>query len=516
MNLEIRIGITFISLAHMEIRLLQEIVNKINMNIRIISNFLMLIVFAMSCTDTEIVNYTELNETAQIAPDYSNIVLPPNIAPLNFKILEPGEKHQVEISSVKGEKIIIQTNNAKIDIPIKKWKDLISNNKGEKLTFSIFKQENKGEWKKYRDIVNTISDEQIDSYLVYRLIYPGYEQWSDMGIYQRSLETFEQKSIIENKSLDNSCVNCHSFANNSSEKMMFHIRGKLSGTIVLSDGDIKKVNIKDDRLPGGAVYPYWHPNGEMIAFSSNKIKQFFHSKGEKYIEVSDLASDLIIYDVAKNSIVSDSLIASKSRLETFPAWSPEGDYLYYCSAKAEATSRLKEIKYDLLRISFDQETRKFGAVDTIISSLKTGLSVSFPRISPDGQYILFCMSDYGNFSIWHSESDLYVYSLKDGQYCKPKINSSESESYHTWSANGKWIVFSSRRDDGSFTRPYFSYHYGNGEFGKPFILPQKDPDFYDAFLQSYNIPELINNPVKVSTWELNRIAHKEAEISRSI
>lgn len=285
---------------------------------RIIHILLLFFVAVFTACNSSVQEYSTEKTKISIDPDYTDIVLPSNIAPLNFKIQEKAEAYKIEISSLKGSAIQIHSKNGIVDIPIKKWKKLLAENKGEKLTFSIFAQQ-QTKWVKYPDIENTIAHENIDSHLAYRILYPGYELWNDMGIYQRNLENFEQKPIIENKALENDCVNCHSFAANSPETMMFHVRGKNGGTIVYSEGELKKLNIKVDEMPGGAVYPYWHPNGKMIAFSSNKIKQFFHSTGDKYIEVSDFESDLIVYDVEKNVVLSDSAIATKQYMETFPS-----------------------------------------------------------------------------------------------------------------------------------------------------------------------------------------------------
>jgi hypothetical protein len=82
-----------------------------------------------------------------------------------------------------------------------------------------------------------------------------------------------------------------------------------------------------------------------------------------------------------------------------------------------------------------------------------------------------------------------------------ELNSPDVESYHSWSSNGHWIIFSSRRDDGSYTRPYIAY-FKDGKASKPFILPQKYPDFYMEFFKSYNIPEFMVNPVQISRKEL--------------
>ena len=121
---------------------------------------------------------------------------------------------------------------------------------------------------------------------------------------------------------------------------------------------------------------------------------------------------------------------------------------------------------------------RFGTVDTICYVSDRGKSVSFPRISPDGRYLLFCMSDYGNFTIWHPETDLFLLDLTSGNISIPAINSNKTESYHSWSSTGRWIVFSSRRGDGLYTRLYLSYFDSLGVAHKPFILPQKKPGFY--------------------------------------
>jgi hypothetical protein len=52
--------------------------------------------------------------------------------------------------------------------------------------------------------------------------------------------------------------------------------------------------------------------------------------------------------------------------------------------------------------------------------------------------------------------------------------------------------------DGLYTRPYFSHFQLDGQFEKPFILPQENPDFYERFLKSYNIPELVKSEVKLN------------------
>ena len=93
-------------------------------------------------------------------------------------------------------------------------------------------------------------------------------------------------------------------------------------------------------------------------------------------------------------------------------------------------------------------------------------------------------------------------------------NSKDVDSYHSWSSNSRWLAFSSRRDDGLYTRPYFTYVDAQGKEHKPFMLPQADPDYYIAFMKSYNIPELITGPVPVGPDDFTRAAQGDGTVVR--
>ena len=86
------------------------------------------------------------------------------------------------------------------------------------------------------------------------------------------------------------------------------------------------------------------------------------------------------------------------------------------------------------------------------------------------------------------------------------VNSEDVDSYHSWSSNSRWFVFSSRRGDGLYTRPYICYINEEGVAGKPFLLPQQDADYYDLSLFSFNIPELVKDRVKIDTYKLTQIS----------
>jgi len=432
-----------------------------------------------------------------IFPDYANATIPSNIAPLNFKLVGGGDAYATFAGG--GESFSVHGSDGCFEIPASKWKKMLKAACGKEVTVSLVSRK-EGSWIGYESFKIRIAAEPVDGYIAYRLIAPGYSLWSEMGIYQRNLESYDQTAVLENKMSDNGCMNCHSFCMQNPDKMLFHMRAKYPGTMLINGNTVEKLNTKTDKTISALVYPSWHPSGKYIAFSVNKTNQAFHLNDRNRIEVFDEASDVVVYDVEKHEIVTSGLISSAAAFETFPTFSPDGRTLYFCSSDTCIIPKeYKKVKYSLCSISFDPAARSFGTtVDTLYNAHIDGHSASFPRVSPDGRYLMFTLSGYGNFSIWHKDADLYLIDLASKQI-RPlnEVNSKDAESYHSWSSNSRWFVFGSRRLDGLYTRPFIAYIGKDGKVGKPFLVPQKNPDFYSRFMKSYNIPEFVKGKVKV-------------------
>ena len=459
----------------------------------------LLTIASQSCTEQCSKPDVFTDSIPNIYPDYTGVTFPVNIAPPNFIILESGEAYQAEIGCNETTEILYTSKQPEVIIPPKAWSKLLQKAAGKEIFIRITLL-NKGKWKQYADIKDTISAEPIDTYLAYRLLYPGYELWNEMGIYQRNLTNYEETAIAENRSFGKQCINCHTFCQNSPQTMMVHVRGKSGGTLIAKNGKVKKVDTKPEGFKNGGTYAAWHPSGRYIAFSMNEIQQFFHSSGRKSIEVSDLAADLMVYDADRQICLTDSLICGDKYMETFPNWAPDGKTIYFCRGNAYKNKLpLDSIRYDLCSIAFDPASGKFSNLKCIYKASEQGKSVSFPRVSPDGRHLMFTLSDYGNFSIWHPESELCLLTFSTGKVrFMDEVNSNDVESFHTWSSSGRWFVFSSKRLDGLWARPFFaSFNPETGKAGKPFLLPQKNPRFYDTFTKTYNLPELIKEPVRI-------------------
>lgn len=438
-----------------------------------------------------------------IEPDYTDVTIPPNIAPMNFRIEEEGDCFWLTATSESGAlSIDVRSSDGVIKFPAKSWKKLTGASAGSRIKMEIsVTRKSSGKLEKFEPFYMNVSEEPADPYLTYRLIYPGYYNWSHIRIMQRSIESFSEETLIDNKILDMNCINCHSFNQYNPGKFMVHIRGSNNGTYISDKGRFLRVDPKIESMPGGATYPSWHPGGKYIAFSSNQVRQGFYAKPEKLIEVFDLVSDIVVYDTERNLTYHADDGDTTGYLKTFPSWSPDGRWLYFCRAlqtgsqSAMTLDDIEETRYDIVRIPFDPETAGFGKTEMVFNASLNGKSASFPRISPDGRYLVITLHDFGTFPIWHREADLHIIDLSTGESRKMDINSSETDSYHTWSSNGKWLVFSSKRTDGRTTRPFLAYFERWDKMGKPFILPQKDPAYYDKLMESYNIPEFVNGKI---------------------
>jgi dipeptidyl aminopeptidase/acylaminoacyl peptidase len=447
-----------------------------------------------------------LDRVPVIFPDYTGITVPVNIAPLNFEMREEGEKFYAMLEGENGTVLKRKSRESQFRIPARRWAGFLMENQGSQVAVKVFSKEG-NLWTSYKPFVINVAAESIDPYLVYRLIPPGYETWSSMGLYERDLTSFRETAVIENRNIEDNCVNCHSFSNGSSENMLFHIRGSVGGTVIKHGDDIEKVDLKREEMLSGGVYPSWHPSGDYIAFSTNRIEQYFHAHTEMTIEVLDRQSDLILYHVDSKEITHVPGTEGDVYMETYPSWSPDGKILYFSRTNADMTTPFDSIRYDIYRIAFHPEQGTFGETEPVLLASQQAKSASFPRISPDGRYLLCTLHDYGTFPIWHKEADLCLVDLSTGRSDSPaNVNSGDTDSYHTWGQNSRWIVFSSRRYDGRYTKLYISYMNKEGQFQKAFLLPQRDPGMYDSFFYSYNRPELITGPIQTRSRKWVRVA----------
>ena len=242
---------------------------------------------------------------------------------------------------------------------------------------------------------------------------------------------------------------------------------------------MKKLNTKTDATIGNMQYPFWHPGGKYVVASVNFTWQSYYYHSQDRVEVYDTESDVVVYDMENMQAFTNEQLSSKAAYETFPTFSPDGKSLYYCTAEAIDTveHHIDKLKYSLCRVDFDAEKATIGTkVDTLFNAKTTGMSVAHPRISPDGHWMVVCLTQFGNFPATKKDADLYIIDLTSGEIkALDDANSERADAYHSWGSNSHWMVFSSRRIDGYYSRPYITYIDDQGKASKPFLLPQRHP-----------------------------------------
>ena len=464
--------------------------------------------------------FVQVDRAPNIFPDYQNCVIPPNLAPLNFIVEEDGLKVRARIHADAGEEIIVGGGeDGRIRIPLEAWRELLTANVGGSVRIDVFVQDAGKSWRRFETFSNTIAGEPIDPYVVYRLLDgPNHFIRPEMTTVERDLGSFEERTVWT--STPGSCTNCHTFANNDPSEMIIHTRGTDGTAMVVARGDtIQKINTQTAfNSPFG--FTSWHPSGRVVAFSSNMLRLLHKSTGLSRANI-DYASDVGLYVLETNAVVSTTDLSSPQWRETYPAWSPDGKTLYFArGAKPWPPGTGKdliippehrEIKYDLMRIGYDVDTGKWGTLETVLSGDEIGTSVSSPRVSYDGRFLIFLGAPYGAFPTY-LDSDLYLLDIASGEHWPlTEANSDQTDSRHAWSLNSRWIIFTSKRLDRLFMRLFICYIDENGKASKPLLLPQEDPALYRWLLRSYNAPELITGPVRYGPEQLGRVIRPDVE-----
>ena len=473
---------------------------------------LFVVIACCGCSHSNTSRATSICENVKIYPDYTDITVPPNIAPLNFRIDSEGTRFKVEFIGENGRLFSISTSKNVI-IPMKKWRRLLRENIGKSYKIQIYRKQ-AGVWEKFPTITNRIAHDSIDPYLTYRLIHTAYEKVEYLRMQQRHLESFKTSDIINSSVVPNTCMNCHITNAGNPNEFLMHFRRNVPATIFYKDGEYRYVNTFTPEFSNPGVYPAWHPSGRFIAFSTNDRILSFHTNASTRLETFDANGNIAVFDLETNTMLATPQLFTPDPIqETFPTWSPDGKWLYFCRAylpnftgtNLAPEELLSLIKYDLYRIPFDEKNLLFGNIEIVVNARAMDKSVALPRVSPNGRFLTFAMFGYGTFPTWKKDSDIYLFDRQTSELKNLKeANSCDTESYLSWSSNSRWFVVSSKRRNGLISLPYFSYIDSSGNASKPFLLPQKNPNFYETWLFSYNVPELVKGKTRTNIYDFEK------------
>jgi tetratricopeptide (TPR) repeat protein len=211
-------------------------------------------------------------------------------------------------------------------------------------------------------------------------------------------------------------------------------------------------------------------------------------------------------------------------VQSNPTWSPDGQYLVFARNQAyelrsqSAQGKLllteedcaeflqegKPFKFDLYRIPYNNG--QGGKAEPLKGASRNGRSNYFPKYSPDGKWIIFCQAS--NYMLLQPDSALYIIPAEGGEARRLKCNTSRMNSWHSWSPNSHWLVFSSKANS-PYTQLFLTHIDERGESSPPVVLAN-----FTAPDRAANIPEFVNAPAgaieKINEKFLNDYSHVRA------
>jgi Flp pilus assembly protein TadD len=312
------------------------------------------------------------------------------------------------------------------------------------------------------------------------------------------------------------CGNCHSFADDGSTLGLDVDYGNDKGAYAIMPvqkhmvmDDSKIITWADFRREDGeltfGLLSRVSPTGRYVV-STVKDRSVFVAMPDLMISqlFFPIKGILAVYDRETKTFAALPGADDPRYVQTNGVWSPDGKELVFARATAYRAQRLeqqnaalvngkdvpeftvdkKPFRYDLYRIPFNDG--KGGTPVPVQGAVDDGMSHYFPKYSPDGKWIVFCKS--ASYMLLQPDSELYIVPAKGGTARRLRYNTARMNSWHSWSSNSRWLVFSSKVN-GPYTQLFLTHIDEHGNDSPPVLLERfTSPD------RAANIPEFVRLP----------------------
>ena len=307
------------------------------------------------------------------------------------------------------------------------------------------------------------------------------------------------------------CANCHSFSKDGktlaldvdgpqNDKGTYAIVSLAPQTSIRTE-DVFTWNDFPDKPPGQRTIGFMaqlSPDARYAVTTVNEDVFVDNFKDYRFLQVFYPTRGILAwYDRATRRIRALPGADNPNFVQTNGFWSPDGKYLVFARAAARdaypqgrkmaqfAGDPLEPpIQYDLYRIPFN--AGKGGRPTPIAGASNNRMSNSFPKVSPDGRWIVFVQSHNGQ--LMRPDSQLYIVPSQGGQARRMRCNTALMNSWHSFSPNGRWLVFSSKSRS-PYTQMFLTHIDEEGN-DSPAILIENST----ASNRAVNIPEFVNIP----------------------
>ena len=334
----------------------------------------------------------------------------------------------------------------------------------------------------------------------------------------RNVAEARSRVVMENLPL---CANCHSFSADGKTMGMDldglqGNRGMYFLTPVAREMSIRRQDLIQWSSPAGKLkgsvrvgfMSQVSPDGQYVVTTVNPLSMsattqeppsnyyVANFKDYRFLQVFYPARGILSWYSRQTGVLQPLPGADDARFVQMGAvWSPDSRYLVF--ARAQATDpnppgvplaqfandpNELQIKYDLYRVAF--RNGQGGAPEPVAGASGNGMSNTFPKVSPDGRWIVFVQCRNGE--LMRPDSQLYIVPAGGGQARRMRCNTPRMNSWHSFSPNGRWLVFSSKSRS-PYTQMYLTHIDADGNDSPPILIENAT-----AANRAVNIPEFVN------------------------
>ncbi|MDR3727079.1 MAG: tetratricopeptide repeat protein [Terracidiphilus sp.] len=339
------------------------------------------------------------------------------------------------------------------------------------------------------------------------------------------------------------CANCHSFSSDgktfgmdldgpSNDKGLYAMTAVKPETVIRNQDVISWSSIKDKTASPSRIgfMSQVSPDGKYVLTMLRGLKAEL-ANGYFVINFTDYRFLQVFYPTRGILAWLNRATGQKQPLpgaddpryvHTDAVWSPDGKFVVFARAAARepisAEQKLPEyanspdetqIQYDLYRIPFNDG--QGGEAVPIEGASHNGMSNTFPKVSPDGRWIVFVKSR--NAQLMRPDSELYIVPVEGGVARRLRCNTPPMNSWHSFSPNGRWLVFSSKRRT-PYTQMFLTHIDAAGNSSPAVLI-----DNATAANRAVNIPEFVNIPpggmmkIDVPAAESYRLVDSASELT---
>jgi tetratricopeptide (TPR) repeat protein len=317
------------------------------------------------------------------------------------------------------------------------------------------------------------------------------------------------------------CANCHSFSADGKTMGMdldglqgnrgMYILAPVAPEMAVRKQDVIQWSSPEGTLKGGVRIGFMSqvsPDGQYVvttvnpagmpAASAEPPSNYYvaNFKDYRFLQVFYPTRGILSWYSRQTGVLRPLAGADDPRFVQMGAvWSPDGRYLVFARAKATDPNPPGvplakfandpgelQIAYDLYRIPFHDG--EGGKPEPIAGASRNGMSNTFPKVSPDGRWIVFVQCRNGE--LMRPDGQLYIVPAEGGQARRMRSNTPLMNSWHSFSPNGRWLVFSSKARS-PYTQMYLTHIDADGNDSPPILI-----DNATAANRAVNIPEFVN------------------------